>query len=162
MNIGSEFKNYNMSIIVYADDIILTSSVDSHLQKLLDVCDGYSKKWNLNFNASKSKIVEIGKQFFNDLSFTINNQTIPKSDNLTYLGENINKNLDFNYEAIKKFGNTQKSVFLVVFLGLKLNTIPPHLQSFIYKTFCRSQFTYSLETSVIKQETTLINAKITC
>ena len=153
MNIGSEFKNYNMSIIVYADDIILTSSVDSHLQKLLDVCDGYSKKWKLNFNASKSKIVEFGKQFFNDSSFTINNQTIPKSDNFTYLGVNINKNLDFNKEAIKKFGNTQKSVFSLTFLGLKPNTITPHLQSFIYKTFCLSQFTYSLETTVINTQT---------
>ena len=151
--IGSEFKIYNMSIIVYAHDIILSTPVDSHLQKLLDICDEYSKKWKLNFNASKSKIVEFGKQFFNDSSFTINNQTIPKSDNFTYLGVNINKNLDFNKEAIKKFGNTQKSVFSLTFLGLKPNTITPHLQSFIYKTFCLSQFTYSLETTVINTQT---------
>ena len=34
-NIGAIFNKVNVSIIVYADDIILISSIDSHLQKLL-------------------------------------------------------------------------------------------------------------------------------
>jgi hypothetical protein len=36
-NIGAIFKNLNIPIIVYADDIILLSSVDSHLQRLLNI-----------------------------------------------------------------------------------------------------------------------------
>ena len=39
------------------------------------------------------------------------------------------------------------------FLGLKPNSISLHLQSFIYKTYCLSQFTYSLETTVLNQDT---------
>ena len=31
-NVGAEFKNLNISIIVYADDIILISPTDSYLQ----------------------------------------------------------------------------------------------------------------------------------
>ena len=44
-NIDTEFKNMNLSIIVYADDIILLSSVDSRHQKLLNICEVYSKNW---------------------------------------------------------------------------------------------------------------------
>ena len=151
-NIGSDFNKLNMSIIVYADDIILSSPVDSQLQKLLDICDQYSIDWRIKFNALKSNIVEFGKQFFDNSTFTIGNKTIPKTDSFTYLGVTINNSLDFNNSAIKKFGNTQKSVFALSFLGLKPNAIPPHLQSFIYKTFCLSQFTYSLETTVINSK----------
>ena len=43
--------------------------------------------------------------------------------------------------------NVQKSTFSLSFLGLKPGEISPFLQSFIYKTFCLTQFTYALETT---------------
>ena len=110
-NIGSDNK-LNMSIIVYADDIILSSPVDSQLQKLLDICDQYSIDWRIKFNALKSNIVEFGKQFFDYSTFTKGNKTIPKTDIFTYLGVTINNSLDLNNSAIKKFGNSLKSVLL--------------------------------------------------
>ena len=65
----------------------------------------------------------------------------------------IDSSLNFNENAIEKFINVQKKVFSLSFLGLKPNTIPPHLQSFIYKTYCLSQFTYGLESSVLNKDT---------
>ena len=38
-DLGARINNINVSIIVYADDIILLSPVDSDLQRLLDICD---------------------------------------------------------------------------------------------------------------------------
>ena len=60
-NIGAVFNKINVSIIVYADDIILLASVDSHLQKLLNICHNYIKTWRLKFNPNKSNILEFGK-----------------------------------------------------------------------------------------------------
>ena len=65
--IGARIENINASIIVYADDIILLSPVDSHLQKLLNICDDYSKSWRMRFNAKKSNLIEFGPQFFKNL-----------------------------------------------------------------------------------------------
>ena len=59
-NVGAEFKNLNISIIVYADDIILICPIDFHLPELLNICENYSKNWRIKFNAYKSKIVEFG------------------------------------------------------------------------------------------------------
>jgi hypothetical protein len=44
-------------MLIYADDIVLLSPVDSHLQRLLDICDEFSKKWRIKFNAKKSNIM---------------------------------------------------------------------------------------------------------
>jgi hypothetical protein len=40
-NVGTIFKNINVSIIAYADDIILISQSDKHLQILLNICSYY-------------------------------------------------------------------------------------------------------------------------
>ena len=61
--------------------------------------------------------------------------------------------MNFNETAIEKFSKVQKSIFSLSFLGLAPNSINPHLQSFIYKTFCLSQFSDALETTVLNKET---------
>ena len=61
----------------------------------------------------------------------------------------INNKLRFN--AIEKCVEVQKSVFSLSFLGLQPKSLSPKLQSFTYKTY--SQFTYSLETSVLNKDT---------
>ena len=152
-NIGAIFNKINVSIIVYADDIILISSVDSHLQKLLDICASYSDIWRLKFNSNKSNIVEFGKQFFENSNFYLNKKIIPKSDKITYLGVIIDNKFNFNKNTIDKFSNVQKAIYSLSFLGLRPNSISPHLQSFIYKTYCLSQFTYGIETTVLNKET---------
>jgi hypothetical protein len=152
-NLGAIINNINVSIIVYADDILLICSVDAHLQHLLDICNKFSEKWRLKFNANKSHIIEFGKQFYEKSIFYLNDTEITKSEKIDYLGISIDKNLDFDQYALDKFKNTQKSVFSLSFMGLKPSSISPILQAFIYKTYCLSQFTYALETTVIKKKT---------
>ena len=62
-NVGAIFNKINVSITVYADDILLLSPVDSHLQILLNICNDYSNLWRINFNAAKSNIVELDHNF---------------------------------------------------------------------------------------------------
>ena len=152
-NIGATLNKLNVSIIVYADEIILLSSVDSHLQNLLNICQEYSLKWRINFNASKSTVVEFGTQLFDTCSLKINDNVIPFNNSFKYLGVTIDNELNFNKQATDKFINTQKTVFSLSFLGLRPNMLSPHLQAFIYKTYCLSQFNYGLETSVLNKET---------
>jgi hypothetical protein len=152
-DIGARINGTNVSTIVYADNIVLLSPVDSHLQRLLDICDEFSKNWRIRFNAKKSNIMEIGPQFFKNSTFFINNNLISKVDEIIYLGVKINNKLSFNDHAIEKFVEVQKSVFSLSFLGLQPGALSPQLQSFIYKTYCLSQFTYGLETSVLNKDT---------
>ena len=118
-NLGAQINQTNVSIIVYADDIILLSSVDAHLQKMLDICGTYSNLWRIKFNAAKSSLMEFGTQFFNNSHFYIDNTLVPKVDHIKYLGVKIDKHLNFKDSSIEKFKNVQRSVFSLSFLGLK-------------------------------------------
>jgi hypothetical protein len=151
--IGALCYKMNTCIIVYADDILLISPNDYHLQKLLDICATYGNMWKIKFNSQKSNIIEFGKQFFEYSEFYLNKVSIPKVEKLKYLGVFIDKNLDFNLLASEKFKNVQKSIFSLSFLGLKPSGLSPFLQAFIYKTYCLSQFTYALETTTLTKST---------
>ena len=130
-NKGAIFDELNVSIIVYADDILLISPLDSDLQFLLDICSKYSSDWRLKFNASKSNIISFGEQFCLERSFLLNGLPLTPSDTIEYLGVEINSNFDFDSTSINKFKKVQKSIFSLSFIGLKPYGISPLLQSFI-------------------------------
>jgi len=153
MNIGALIGNLNTSIIVYADDILLISPIDSHLQRLLDICSKYGDLWRIKFNPKKSNIISFGGSVLTNQSFFLNINEITNSNEIKYLGIYINSKLDFDKTAMDKFKNVQRSIFSLSFLGLKPMGVSPFLQSFIYKTYCLSTFTYALETSTLKKET---------
>ena len=151
--IGAIFKKMNISIIVYADDIILISPVDCHLQQLLNICNNYSNKWLIKFNSSKSNIMQFGVPIFKNTQFFLGNNTVEYTDKIKYLGVEINNNLDFDTVATEKFKNVSKSILSLSHLGLTPSGLNPELKSFLYKTYCLSQFTYSLETTTLKTVT---------
>jgi hypothetical protein len=150
---GALIHDINTCIIVYADDILLISPNDHQLQILLNICGEYGETWKIKFNSKKSNIIEFGEQFFQNSDFYLNKCLIPKVEKIKYLGVFIDKNLDFDLLANEKFLNVQRSIFSLSFLGLKPFGISPFLQSFIYKTYCLSQFTYALETTTLLKKT---------
>ena len=152
LNVGALFHDMNMSIIAYADDILLISPIDSHLQKLLDVCTEYSEKWKIKFNASKSNIINFGEPLFKS-DFFLNRTTLNETENIEYLGIKINNKFEFDKLSQEKFLNVQKSIFSLSYLGLTPKGVSPALKAFLYKTYCLSQFTYGLETTTLKAET---------
>ena len=61
------------SIIVYADDIILISLNDLHLQTLLNCCSHYGIKCRIKFNPLKSNVLYFGKSLFSNRDFILKN-----------------------------------------------------------------------------------------
>ena len=86
-----------------------------------------------------------------DRKFYLNNIELNSIDKIDYLGVEINNCVESDRFTCDKFKNVQKSVFSLSFLGLKPMGISPYLQSFIYKTYCLSTFTYGLETTTLSK-----------
>ena len=52
-----------IACLFFADDIVLLSPSRHGLQSLLNICVAYCKKYCLDFNVKKSKIMVVGKKF---------------------------------------------------------------------------------------------------
>jgi hypothetical protein len=131
MEIGAHIGVINVSIIVYADDILIICPRSKHLQMILVRCEEYGKKWLVKFNALKSKIIEFGPQIITNNSFQLNRNEIPIVEEIIYLGVVLNKKLNFDDISRENFKKVQKSVFSLSFLRLKPKAISPFLQALI-------------------------------
>jgi retron-type reverse transcriptase len=84
LKLGAALGPYNSSILAYCDDLLLISSVESHMNSILDFCHNYACDWKLKFNAQKSVSYTLKK---NNLSeFILGASLIPVSNGFIYLG----------------------------------------------------------------------------
>ena len=102
-NIGLE----NVPIVCVADDAYLISGSPSQLQSALDVISHYAKRYHIQFNADKTKVVVCGSkidmQYFQDTShWTIDGQKLEVVEDNEHLGLIVSglheeqKNIDMN------------------------------------------------------------------
>ena len=64
-----------LSILLYADDVVLMSDSADGLQKQLTMLNNWSVKWNLRINGDKIKIVHCRKLHLRDLHTSSNKET---------------------------------------------------------------------------------------
>jgi len=78
LNCGITIENdFNLSTLLYADDIIVMSSTSDGLQDQLDVLNGWCTKWCLYVNADKTNIMHVRKASTqrSDVRFMIGDKT---------------------------------------------------------------------------------------
>ena len=62
LKIGIKVRDTLISILLYADDIVLMASSKKDLQKMLDIITVFCKKWHCKVNVKKSQVVEYSKR----------------------------------------------------------------------------------------------------
>ena len=115
MKVGCHIGNRNLSILVYADDIILLSPTFKSMNLLLYICESFSNKYGLKFNVKKSEAILFG-QFDNVPDLKLNNQRIVIKNKVKYLGNyltNENNYIDYSsfVKDIKVRGNVISTKF---------------------------------------------------
>ncbi|CAF0948143.1 unnamed protein product [Brachionus calyciflorus] len=86
-NLGAIIDSTNLSIIGYCDDIIILSPIAFNVQTLLSKITDYSKKWIIEFNASKSAYMSYNEDIvLQNYDFKIGGKVNPKQEGIIYLG----------------------------------------------------------------------------
>ena len=57
MNYGVQIGDENISVLLYADDIVLVSETEYKLQEMLNFFGNWALKWAMSVNIKKSKVV---------------------------------------------------------------------------------------------------------
>ena len=80
--------NEKISCLMYADDLILMATEAGGLQKCLDKLDEYCKRWKLDVNIEKTKIIIFNKtgKLIKSVKFTMRGQEMETVREYKYLG----------------------------------------------------------------------------
>ncbi len=88
LQVGIPIGDEYISVLLYADDIVLLAENEEALQKMLDALGDWSRNWRLKVNCCKSKIIHFRKKQrpITQCNFTYQNTPIEIVCNYKYLG----------------------------------------------------------------------------
>ena len=92
-----------LSILLYADDIILLAETDSDLQSMFDSLTQWRLKWGLVINTAKSNVIHFRwislPKCMSKYSFRCGDQYLDYVSQYKYLGFILTEHLDYNVPA---------------------------------------------------------------
>ena len=98
---GVHVDDQHVSILLYADDVVLMADNAQDLQNMLDLLNDWCLANKMSVNASKSNVIHFRPKSIPrvEFSFTCGAQNILIVDKHTYLGITLNESLDFSVTA---------------------------------------------------------------
>ena len=144
---GMKIYSFKLNAIAYADDINLFSTTATGLQKLLDTCDSYAKKWRIKFNPTKTKCTQIGKpELKTPPEWTLDGEKIKLSDETTILGVNFTTDLKAKSHIKSRIRACNQSVFKFSTAGSLYPGLNCDVKTHLWNTINCPVLTYGLET----------------
>ena len=101
LNKGVNVIADNVSILLYADDIVLLAPTEEDLQSMLDVLSNWSSKWRIFVNKKKTKTVHFRKSTMPQSTFEFKccGSIVEYVSSYKYLGVTVSEHLDFTENA---------------------------------------------------------------
>ncbi len=101
LNIGINFEQEKVCILLFADDIVILGESEQDLQNLLNCVYEWCTNWKLKINMEKSKIIHFRnkRRRETEFNFYIGRDVVEKVDKYKYLGIYLNEYMDFNETA---------------------------------------------------------------
>ena len=90
-----------VSILLYADDVVLLSETEEGLQDMLNTLHGWSRDWMLGINYSKTKVMHFRRATDEptDTEFHIGDTALEKTNSYRYLGLDLEETLNYSHGA---------------------------------------------------------------
>lgn len=87
----------NLSILLYADDIVLIAENEVSLQNMLDIMSSWCSKWRLTINSEKTQVVHFRKKSDSQSNYTFQFGSVPLKFicYYKYLGFVFDENMKF-------------------------------------------------------------------
>uniref|UniRef100_A0A3P9HC25 ribonuclease H n=1 Tax=Oryzias latipes TaxID=8090 RepID=A0A3P9HC25_ORYLA len=97
-NLGIDINNFNLSILLYTDDIVLIADEEIKLRGILNTMNDWCNKWRLTINGDKTQIVHFRKHFVpqSNFQFYFGKTTLMYTNTYKYLGFVFHKNMMFS------------------------------------------------------------------
>ena len=144
---GVRLYNFKLNAIAYADDINLFSTTATGLQKLIDTCNSYAKKWRIKFNPAKTKCIQIGKSTLKTPpTWTLDGETVKLSDETTILGVNFMNDMRAESHIKNRIRACNQSVFKFTTSGALYPGLNCKVKTHLWNTINCPVLSYGLET----------------
>jgi hypothetical protein len=167
LNLGVEVYERRVSVLLYADDLVLLADNAEDLQRMLNCAAEFAKKWRFSFNPkpTKSEVVVIPLPVEHNFRFNLSNASLPVSGRYKYLGLQVGDDESLAAHVDKIVGNAKARMRVLWYASrgrapLRIDTalhlfrtmVQPILEyaGGIWSPFCSSRMLTALDSVQIK------------
>ena len=148
LNAGINIDYMNLSLLLYADDIVLISDNADKLQLMLKTIYEYSYKWRFEINMKPDKTAimmfncdTVDKQ----IQFKTGNNLIFITNHYCYLGVDIYSPWSWNKMKERCVMKARKNMYIIWGMGIKAGITSINTSETIYKALVRTQLEYAAQ-----------------
>ena len=139
---GITINGVSYNVFCYADDILLTNTSTTGLQRLINVADLYIVSHGQKFNPMKTQCITFGKTHFVDSPKWILNDTIlTELTEISYLGATLSNN---SYNHVNtRIKSCRKAFYAMQSVGICKDGLSPATSAHICKVAIQPIHTYA-------------------
>lgn len=144
---GLKIGKHKFNSLAYADDVNTFAAGTSDLQKLVDICFHYSRKWRFVFGIKKTKFFISGyKRLVINPILRLGDVQIPLTDSFEVLGKVFTQDGRSASHILERISKSRQALFG---LGFNNEELCPSVKSHIWKSVGVSSLLYSVCTGPI-------------
>jgi ribonuclease HI/endonuclease/exonuclease/phosphatase family metal-dependent hydrolase len=148
LNAGIEIDAQYLSLLLYADDIVLIANSAEHMQIMLDGIHEYSVKWRFEVNLAPSKtavmLFNCGENEKN-FRYMIGDKQVGITDQYDYLGVEITSPLNWDATKTRMIAKANRNMWRTWTMGIRSGCLSVQASDRIYTALVRSQMEYAAE-----------------
>ena len=113
---GIRFGDHKVSLLMYADDVVIVAESEADLQCQLDCLYAWCKKWRLEINAEKTKVMHFtqSQSTIKRYNFNYGNSVISMTTQYKYLGIWFTQNLDLSVTVREISKSASRALGLII------------------------------------------------
>ena len=141
---GLKIGDKKVSMLLYADDIVLMANTARDLQCMLDCLNTWCSRWGLTVNPKKTKVMHFKPKGRNrtNFQFACGNDLIELTERYKYLGLWFSENLDLQFMAEQVAASAHRALGVIISKAKQMCGMPYECYSKLYESLVQSILDY--------------------
>ena len=142
---GIEVGGRKIAILMYADDIVITTDSQADLMKGMEIATKWGRKWRCSYNQKKSQVVVFGQRKLKEVEWRLGGEQIDQVPNYKYLGLDLKGNLSWKKHRERLLSKARKNMTIAWAMGIQSGHLSVVAAKNVWKTLVRPIVEYVAE-----------------
>jgi hypothetical protein len=142
---GVKMGERRVTLLLYADDIVLLSETPADLQRMMDVVSEYSRKWRFSINPKKGKseVLIFGRKSRHQRKWMLAGKEVGETTTYKYLGVELQSGLRFRKHKERIVAGARRRMMQAWGMGMRHGELPVRHCIKVWETMVRPILEYS-------------------
>ena len=145
LKLGVEAGSERLALLLYADDIVVLANSAEELQRMMKAVEEFCKRWRLQVNLSKTKVVEFGARGVGKAKVYWKGEELEEVEEYKYLGMLVEKGGSWRKNKDKMLRKARRAAALAWNMAVRMGDMSVKGMTSMWNALVRPHLEYGAE-----------------